>query len=1355
MPDQTYLKTVPTTRNLSQGIVTATRYELYEKFGFGDKIIERYLNYGTANQRTQTYQYYTDMSDYGYGKVSQRIDYDGKWTKYEYDVNGRIIKEVSPFGDAVITAPENQCQIITYDYTKLDSSESSDSSDNPRWRTKVTTICGQETAREFRQYFSNRELEIVAINPGMAYTDASNRVTTTYFTEFYDYECEETIRRDTKVENPDGTSSEMSYVTGSYYNQSAGIYVSTLQKTTLHKFLTNSLSREIELKDQFGTIESYRHYDLAGGTVLLVEGYDQAIDRYGHPLTKTDVDGHVTAYSYYTALVPDGNYTNSIPYDHVQTTKPDGSVLVEAFDEWENKIFELYDGITTFYHYNAYGNVIETIITGRNGGILTTSTAYTDDNVKVSETDANGNVTTYTYGVAWDAETDALNNVFKNEYFLDGRLKNTKVNNAVKNYYTYEITGNELVTTEYASETEWNKSVTAFDRNVRQKNYPDGYVQNFYFDEYGRQGRIEDNCNNKTRNIYNSVTGELYQQWRNGILTEFASGYAVDDDTAEIYRYDRSYSYYQENRILISENRAYRNGLKTYSFNSGNSSFVVKEYCGNGKVTETVTADSIITIKVYQNEVLQSSQTKTTGITECTYDEFNRAIGYDYTENSLEKKLRYTFDSNGNVVTFMQGVNNKNRIYSYEFDVINRRTRETTPEGLKINYFYNAHGQFIKITGGTYPQEYAYDIQGRMTSFTTYRDNNTSEVTTFEYDNRGWMCRKTYDDENTEEYTYRGDGSIANVANAREQVIQCSYDALNRMVAMQGADIYWEFSYDYRGLLLRACNGAYHQNFSYDAYGRLTSENFSDIPNTEIAHTYDGFNRLTGYSFDGEQVHYIYAPNTGVLNSVNCDGWNFVYNRISGSNKLFQTIARLNDKTINTVTRSYNSFGDLTAVGDYGYTLDLDGKRLSATLPDGKAWAYSYDGLSQVTGGVLSNHTTPISSHAYTFDMIGNRLTSNDNGNSKQYTSNNLNQYTTINSTNLTYDADGNMLSDGQFTYGYDALNQLVSVENATDKQVFIYDFMGRRIITESYMKNGEDWIRVTRRRYIYQGWNVIAEYVNGAKNKTYVWGEDISGTMQGAGGVGGLLLERNSNGHYLPIYDGNGNIIAYKNSLGNIVAMYSYDPFGNIILHGGLNFNYTFSTKPQDDLSKLYYYGYRFYHSAFGRWINRDPIKEEGGKNIYTMLNNDLNNNIDKLGLANVCCASADLSWPLNLLNHCEISYGGCPPGRDWTSYPIEKDNSSGRNMDNGKSCNCVKDSDIKDCLTRNPYSRGRGRWGSNCQTSVIRSIARCCMKTKWRPNLYAGNPRGKCIKTKIFVVPPRNVVTVCIEWEFPEWRS
>lgn len=75
------------------------------------------------------------------------------------------------------------------------------------------------------------------------------------------------------------------------------------------------------------------------------------------------------------------------------------------------------------------------------------------------------------------------------------------------------------------------------------------------------------------------------------------------------------------------------------------------------------------------------------------------------------------------------------------------------------------------------------------------------------------------------------------------------------------------------------------------------------------------------------------------------------------------------------------------------------------------------------------------------------------------------------------------------------------------------------------YFKSGEEWVLTTRRRYVYQQWNVIAEYVNGIKEKTYIWGEDLSGTLQEAGGVGGLLLEQNSQGEYIPIYDGNGKV--------------------------------------------------------------------------------------------------------------------------------------------------------------------------------------------------------------------------------------
>ncbi|MBO4544738.1 MAG: hypothetical protein J5773_03025, partial [Verrucomicrobia bacterium] len=59
---------------------------------------------------------------------------------------------------------------------------------------------------------------------------------------------------------------------------------------------------------------------------------------------------------------------------------------------------------------------------------------------------------------------------------------------------------------------------------------------------------------------------------------------------------------------------------------------------------------------------------------------------------------------------------------------------------------------------------------------------------------------------------------------------------------------------------------------------------------------------------------------------------------------------------------------------------------------------------------------------AYDQDEIGNRISVNS---STSYTANNVNQYTAINSQNLTYDTDGNMLSDGNWTYTWDGENRL------------------------------------------------------------------------------------------------------------------------------------------------------------------------------------------------------------------------------------------------------------------------------------------------------------------------------------------
>jgi RHS repeat-associated protein len=158
---------------------------------------------------------------------------------------------------------------------------------------------------------------------------------------------------------------------------------------------------------------------------------------------------------------------------------------------------------------------------------------------------------------------------------------------------------------------------------------------------------------------------------------------------------------------------------------------------------------------------------------------------------------------------------------------------------------------------------------------------------------------------------------------------------------------------------------------------------------------------------------------------------------------------------------------------------------------------------------------------------------------------------------------------------------------------------------------------------------NGITEYEKGTGvspvltlKKTYLWGIDLSGSIQGAGGVGGLLCESNISNPQSPIcyptYDGNGNISEYLTATGSVAAHFEYDPFGNTTINTDTTnqFTYKFSTKPQDVETGLYYYGYRYYDAVAGRWISRDPLEEKGGVNLYAFVANSIINNYDKLGL-------------------------------------------------------------------------------------------------------------------------------------------
>jgi RHS repeat-associated protein len=322
-----------------------------------------------------------------------------------------------------------------------------------------------------------------------------------------------------------------------------------------------------------------------------------------------------------------------------------------------------------------------------------------------------------------------------------------------------------------------------------------------------------------------------------------------------------------------------------------------------------------------------------------------------------------------------------------------------------------------------------------------------------------------------------------------------------------------------------------------------------------------------------------------------------------------------------------------------------------------------------------------------------------ENGMTTKYQPNDANQYAKIaHGTEVVepeYDPQGNLLHDATRQYTWDADIHLTSVtteghrepqrikepgttgaaprgaagpvaseqasglpHNALDEAPtktttsrFLYDPLHRRIARVK--DSGEVTL------YVYEGWNVVSEKTtptapqldteNFKLETRYTWGEDLSGTLQGAGGIGGLLCstrkqsptkneaQRTTKCFH---YDSNGNIILLTGSQAQETARYSYDAFGQTLTATGpaaqIN-RYRFSTKPVEEESGLVYYGYRWYDPVTGRWPSRDPIGERGGVNLYGMVGNDAVNLVDYLGLERVTPIEDSLAVKVQV-GDCEV---------------------------------------------------------------------------------------------------------------------
>ena len=227
----------------------------------------------------------------------------------------------------------------------------------------------------------------------------------------------------------------------------------------------------------------------------------------------------------------------------------------------------------------------------------------------------------------------------------------------------------------------------------------------------------------------------------------------------------------------------------------------------------------------------------------------------------------------------------------------------------------------------------------------------------------------------------------------------------------------------------------------------------------------------------------------------------------------------------------------------------------------------------------------------------------------------------------LAYDADGNLTSDGRWTYKWDGENRLIRMDSVAQSNLsvksmrlsFTYDGLSRRIRKDVYQDSPAHTTppptngTLTRsEHYVYEGWNMILTAVDngvgtagsntgGNINKrvaSYIWGPDIGSkpygrsAWQAAGGVGGLLIVTDgvdssityagvdyngaaagngtatadpTNDHYVPLIDHLGNITAYYSGVG-----------GSLTLQGSLEYDAfgreTRSTGPACDKVPFYF---------------------------------------------------------------------------------------------------------------------------------------------------------------------------------------
>ena len=428
------------------------------------------------------------------------------------------------------------------------------------------------------------------------------------------------------------------------------------------------------------------------------------------------------------------------------------------------------------------------------------------------------------------------------------------------------------------------------------------------------------------------------------------------------------------------------------------------------------------------------------------------------------------------------------------------------------------------------------------------------------------------------EYDYNAKGQVARVRdNLLNRTTQSEYDLANRPVRVKTAEagqhVYTgQVTYDnVYGNLSKFTEKVgenrqeYGTKFGYDDENRPTSLTYS-IGATTIGQSTTTIDKLNRTTFSAVKLgsktftsEYHFAAGgygtgsvTNLVASITQPGCNCGYGYDDNGNIASAT---LNGKWTG---YSYDALGQLVQVNDHSDT------RSGA---DGTTWKYTYD----LGGNILKKErfayadtTTPLETVTYTYGDANWR-----------------DKLTAVNGSTIRYDAIGNPLSDGTWTYTWQNGRQLQKMQKSGVTAEFVYNADGLRV---------QKTVNGVATKYTLHGKNVV-HMTSGTDELHFFYDAQNRPAVVVYNGTA-----------YAYVKSLQGDIVALLNGAGNVVVSYAYDAWGAPIGKSGSMAETLGSVQPFryrgyvfDEETGLYYLRSRYYNAVLSRFINMDSVLLKG----------------------------------------------------------------------------------------------------------------------------------------------------------------